>query len=69
LEGTKCPEDTRLSLAVTYLDGKARDFWDSREVLLKMRESGEVEDPIITMAHFTQAMIGAYGNLDPVMVA
>jgi ATPase subunit of ABC transporter with duplicated ATPase domains len=70
LEGTKCPESERLSVAVSYLDGKARDFWDSREQLLKMSEqvNGESEH-VLTMEHFTKSLIGAFGGLDPITQA
>lgn len=67
LDGTKCPQSERLSVAVSYLDGKARDFWDSREQLLKMSEQvNGGPEPALTMEHFTKAMIGAFGGLDPI---
>jgi hypothetical protein len=58
-----------MSVAVNYCNDKARDLWDSREVLLKMKGPGETEEPVITFEHFQTAMIAAYGNLDPIMVA
>lgn len=70
LDGTKCPEAERLSVAVSYLDGKAREFWDSREQLIKMNEqvNGGVE-PTLTMEHFKVGMIAAFGGVDPITQA
>jgi hypothetical protein len=69
LKGTNCPEDKWVPVAVTYLDAKTRDYWDSREALFKMRGPRDTADPVITFEHFKTAMIAAYGNLDPIMAA
>jgi hypothetical protein len=58
-----------VSVAVSYCDDKTRDFRDSRKVLLKMKGPGETEEPVITFEHFETAMIAAYGNLDPIIIA
>jgi ATPase subunit of ABC transporter with duplicated ATPase domains len=70
LEGTKCPDSERLSVAVSYFDGKARNFWDTREQLLKMSEQVNDEtESVLTMEHFTKSLIGAFGGLDPITQA
>ena len=68
--GTKCPEHERLSVAVSYLEGKAREFWDSREQLLKMSEQvNGGPEPLLTMDHFQVSMIAAFGGVDPITQA
>ncbi|GAQ84405.1 hypothetical protein KFL_001870270 [Klebsormidium nitens] len=56
--------------AISYLDGKAREFWDSREQLLKMSEQvNGGQEPILTMEHFKVSMIAAFGGVDPITQA
>jgi hypothetical protein len=69
LKETNYPEDKWVPVAVTYLDAKTRNYWDSREALFKMRGPGDTADPVITFEHFKTAMIAAYVNLDPAIAA
>lgn len=63
-QGTNCPEAQRLPLLVSYLDGKARKYWNSREMGLTLGGA-----KTLSIETFTEVMLAGFGNVDPIMVA
>ena len=63
-KGTNCPDEQRLPLLVSYLDGKARKYWNSREMGLTLDGA-----KTLSIETFSEVMIAGFGNVDPIMVA
>lgn len=63
-KGTNCPEVQRLPLLVSYLDGRARKYWNSREIGLTLEGAST-----LSVDTFAEVMIAGFGNVDPIMIA